>query len=85
MKTLTKQIIQNVKEEKVVELMCEVLDLTESSEKKVVAVVGKIGVLMLLRNIDALDIEEEEKDRIKALKEVLDTKAKSIEAVKGGK
>ncbi len=85
MKTLTKQIIQNVKEEKVVELMCEVLDLTESSEKKVVAVVGKIGVLMFLRSIDTLDIEEEEKDRIKALKEVLDTKAKSIEAVKGGK
>ncbi len=83
--TLTKQIIQNVKEEKVIELMCEVLGLTESSEKKVVAAVERIGVPMFFRSIDALDIEEEEKDKIKALKEVIETKAKSIEFVEGGK
>lgn len=82
---MTKQIIQNVKEEKVIELMCEVLDLTESSEKKVVAAVEKLGVQMFFRSIDALDIEKEENDRIKALKEVLDTKAKSIEALEGRK
>lgn len=82
---MTKLIIQNVKEEKVIELMCEVLELTESSEKKVVAAVEKIGVPMFFRSIDALDIEEEEKDRIKALKEVIDTKSKSIEPVEGGK
>lgn len=82
---MTKQIIQNVKEEKVIELMCEVLGLTESSEKKVVAAVERIGVPMFFRSIDALDIEEEEKDKIKALKEVIETKAKSIEFVEGGK
>jgi hypothetical protein len=80
---MTKQMILNVNEERVIELMCEVLDLTETSEKKVVAVVEKIGVPMFFRTIDVLDISEEEKDRIKALKEVIDTKAKAFEAVEG--
>ncbi len=84
MKRLNRQIIQNAKEEKVMELMCEVLELKKESENKVVAAVNALGIPMFFKSIDALDIEEEEKDRIRALKEVIDTKAKSIESMKGG-
>ena len=81
---MNRQVIQNVKQENVIELMCEVLELTESSEKKVVAAVEKLGIQTFFKSIDALDIDETEKGRIKALKEVIDNKAKSIEEMKGG-
>lgn len=81
---MNRQIIQNAKEEKVMELMCEVLELKEESEMKVVAAVNALGIPMFFKSIDALDIEEDEKDRIRALKEVIDAKAKSFESTKGG-
>ncbi|WP_207753441.1 hypothetical protein [Sporosalibacterium faouarense] len=64
--------------------MCEVLELSGSSEKKVVKAVEKLGVQAFFTSIDALDVEEVEKDRIKALKEVIEAKAKSLEALEGG-
>ena len=81
---MTRQMIQNVKQENVIELMCEVLELSESSEKKVVRAVEKLGIQAFFTSIDALDIEEVEKDRIKALKEVIEAKGKSLEALEGG-
>ena len=81
---MNRQIIQNAKEEKVMELMCEVLELKEESEMKVVAAVNVLGIPRFFKSIDALDIEEDEKDRIRALKEVIDAKAKSFESTKGG-
>ncbi len=81
---MTRQMIQNLKQENVIELMCEVLELSGSSEKKVVKAVEKLGVQAFFTSIDALDVEEVEKDRIKALKEVIEAKAKSLEALEGG-
>ncbi len=81
---MTRQMIQNVKQENVIELMCEVLELSESSEKKVTKAVEKLGIQIFFTSIDALDVEEVEKDRMKALKEVLEAKAKSLEALEGG-
>lgn len=77
-------MIQNIKQENVIELMCEVLELSESSEKKVTKAVEKLGIQAFFTSIDALEVEEVEKDRIKALKEVIDAKAKSLEALEGG-
>jgi len=77
-------MIQNAKQENVIELMCEVLELSESSEKKVANAVEKLGIQAFFTSIDALDIDEAEKDRIKALKEVIEAKAKSLEALEGG-
>jgi len=77
-------MIQNVKQENVIELMCEVLVLSESSEKKVAKTVEKLGIQTFFTSIDALDVDEAEKDRIKALKEVIEAKAKSLEALEGG-
>ncbi|WZL72077.1 hypothetical protein QBE52_13325 [Clostridiaceae bacterium 35-E11] len=81
---MTRQMIQNVKQENVIELMCEVLELSESSEKKVAKAVEKLGIQTFFTSIDALNIDEAEKDRIKALKEVIEAKAKSLEALEGG-
>ncbi len=81
---MTRQMIQNAKQENVIELMCEVLELSESSEKKVANAVEKLGIQAFFTSIDALDIDEAEKDRIKALKEVIEAKAKSLEALEGG-
>jgi len=77
-------MIQNVKQENVIELMCEVLELSESSEKKVTKAVEKLGVQAFFTSIDALDVDDVEKDRIKALKEVIEAKAKSLDALEGG-
>lgn len=77
-------MIRNVKQENVIGLMCEVLELSESSEKKVTKAVEKLGIQIFFTSIDALDVEEVEKDRMKALKEVLEAKAKSLEALEGG-
>jgi len=81
---MTRQMIQNVKQENVIELMCEVLELSKSSEKKVTKAVEKLGIQTFFTSIDALDVEEVEKDRMKALKEVIEAKAKSLEALEGG-
>lgn len=81
---MTRQMIQNVKQENVIELMCEVLELSESSEKKVTKAVEKLGVQAFFTSIDALDVDDVEKDRIKALKEVIEAKAKSLDALEGG-
>jgi len=81
---MTRQMIQNVKQENVIELMCEVLELSENSEKKVVKAVEKLGIQTFFTSIDALGVDEVEKDRIKALKEVIEAKAKSLEALEGG-
>ena len=81
---MTRQMIQNVKQANVIELMCEVLELSENSEKKVTKAVEKLGIQVFFTSIDALDVEEVEKDRIKALKEVIEAKVKSLETLEGG-
>lgn len=81
---MARQMIQNIKQENVIGLMCEVLELSESSEKKVTKVVEKLGIQSFFTSIDALDVDDVEKDRIKALKEVIEAKAKSLETLEGG-
>jgi sialic acid synthase SpsE len=81
---MTRQMIQNIKQENVIELMCEVLELSLSSEKKVTKAVEKLGIQVFFTSIDAMDVQEVEKDRMKALKEVIEAKAKSLETLEGG-
>ena len=81
---MARQMIQNIKQENVIGLMCEVLELSESSEKKVTKAVEKLGIQSFFTSIDALDVDDVEKDRIKALKEVIEAKAKSLDALEGG-
>lgn len=81
---MTRQMVQNIKQDKVIELMCEVLDFAEESEQKVIGAVNQMGLPTFFASIDALDIEDIEKERIRALKDVIDTKVKAIEKMKGG-
>jgi hypothetical protein len=46
-------MIQNVKQENVIELMCEVLELSVSSEKKVVKKVEELGIQAFFTSVNA--------------------------------
>ena len=80
---MTKQMIQDVRPEKVIELMCEILELSESSEEKVVIAVHNMGLPEFFKNIELLDFEEEEKEKMRALKNIIEEKAKTI-STQGG-
>ena len=80
---MTKQMIQNVRPEKVIALMCEILELTEISEEKVFIAVHTMGLPEFFRNIELLDVEDEEKEKMRALKNIIEEKAKTI-STQGG-
>ena len=80
---MTKQTIRDVRPEKVIELMCEILELSESSEEKVVIAVHNMGLPEFFKNIELLDFEEEEKEKMRALKNIIEEKAKTI-STQGG-
>lgn len=72
-------LVKKTEEDKVIELMCILLELEEESEKVVQAAVKKKGVKMFFESIDQLEVDEQEKERIKALKQVIDAKEAEIE------
>jgi len=81
---MTKQMIRDVRPEKVIALMCEILELTESSEEKVIIAVRTMGLPEFFKNIELLDVEDEEKEKMRALKNIIEEKAKSISTQEGG-
>ena len=76
-------LIKKTEEDKVIELMCVLLELSEESEAVVHKVVKEKGVKGFFEIVDQLSITDEEKNRIKALKQVIDTKESEIEAMEG--
>ncbi|MGV8149811.1 MAG: hypothetical protein ACLKAN_12495 [Alkaliphilus sp.] len=62
----------NAKEEKVLELMLLVLKLGKSEELKVRETVEKIGLKLFFVSVDGVDLVEETKEKIIALKYILD-------------
>ncbi|MGV8154322.1 MAG: hypothetical protein ACLKAK_10895 [Alkaliphilus sp.] len=62
----------NAKEEKVLELMLLVLKLGKSEELKVRETVEKIGLKLFFVSVDGVDLVEETKEKIIALKYFLD-------------
>jgi len=81
---MTKQMIRDVRPEKVIALMCEILELTESSEEKVIIAVRTMGLPEFFKNIELLDVEDEKKEKMRALKNIIEEKAKSISTQEGG-
>jgi len=81
---MTKKMIQDVSPEKVTKLMCEILELSESSEEKIVIAVQKMGLPKFFKNIELLDVEDEEKEKMRALKNIIEEKAKTISTHEGG-
>ena len=80
---MTKQVMQDIRPEKVIALMCEILELTEISEEKVVIAVHTMGLPEFFKNIELLDVEDEEKEKMRALKNIIEEKAKTI-STQGG-
>ena len=72
-------LVKKTEEDKVIELMCILLELEEESEKVVQAAVKEKGVKVFFESIDQLEVDEQEKERIKALKQVIDAKEAEIE------
>jgi hypothetical protein len=74
-------LIKKTEEDKVIELMCVLLELSEESEAIVKAAVKEKGVKDFFETVDYLGIYDAEKDRIEALKQVIETKESEIEAM----
>jgi len=72
-------LVKKTEEDKVIELMCVLLELKEESEKVVQAAVKENGVKVFFEGIDQLDVDDQEKERIKALKQVIEAKEIEIE------
>lgn len=72
-------LVKKTEEDKVIELMCVLLELKEESEKVVKAAVKENGVKAFFEGVDQLDVDDQEKERIKALKQVIDAKEIEIE------
>lgn len=78
-------LVRKTEEDRVVELMCNMLELCEASETVVKAAVQEHGVKEFFDTFEELAIEDNEKERIKALKEVIDTKEQEIMLMEGAK
>ncbi len=81
---MNKAILEKSKEEKVLELMCAVLELSEETEQRVIKIIKTVGLASFFNGFETMKFTEEEKERIRALKHVIEAKAKSIEAMEGG-
>lgn len=76
-------LVLKTEEDKVIELMCVLLELTEESEVIVKAAVKEKGVKVFFETVDELVIDDNEKERVKALKVVIETKEEEIERMEG--
>lgn len=71
-------LVKKTEQDRVVELMCQILELKESSEIVVKKVIKERGMTYCFNNINDLSIDDLEKERIKALKEVINKKEEEI-------
>ena len=76
-------LIEKTEQDKVIELMCQILELKESSEEIVKSVIKEKGIAFIFENIEELNIEDLEKERLYALKEVIEKKEQELEEMKG--
>jgi hypothetical protein len=76
-------LIEKTEQDKVIELMCQILELKKSSEETVKSVIKEKGIAFIFQNIEELNIEDLEKERLYALKEVIEKKEQELEEMKG--
>lgn len=72
---------ENTEQDRISESMCQMLELSHESEEKVKAAIKNLGMKNFFLNAHSLNINEEEVERILALKEVI----KVYQATEGGK
>lgn len=77
-------LIKKTEQDKTIDLMCQILELKDASEIVVKKSVSEMGLKKFFLNYPALDLEAIEKERIKALKEVIEQKEEEISVREGG-
>lgn len=77
------EYIERVEQDRVVELMCQILDLQDVSEKIVIQKVHDDGIRQFFEQYEELAIADEEKERITALKIMIETKEREILMMEG--
>ncbi len=77
------ELVKKTEQDKVIELMCQILELGESSEKVVIEIVKEKGINEFFDKVEDLNISELEKERIYALKDVIETKEQEIANMEG--
>jgi hypothetical protein len=63
--------------------MCQILELGEASEKVVIEIVKEKGINDFFDKFDDLNLSVLEKERINALKDVIETKEQEIARMEG--
>lgn len=69
--------------DKVIELMCLILELSEASKKIVTHVIKQKGVKEFFDSAETLELVEDEMERIKALRTVIESKEQEISMREG--
>lgn len=72
------EVIEKMKQDKVIDLMCQILELEETSEETVKKVIEERGLRIFFATVEELDFEMEELQRIKALEEIIHAKEQEI-------
>jgi len=72
------ELIEKTELDRVLELMCQILGLQETSEKVVVETIKKVGIRAFFNNVNDLEVTDLEKNSIMALKRVIETKEEEI-------
>jgi len=77
------ELVEKTEQDKVIELMCQILELGEASVKVVIEIVKEKGINEFFDKVEDLNISELEKERINALKGVIETKEQEIAKMEG--
>jgi len=80
---MNKELMIKSEQDKTIELLCQVLELSDTSEVVVKKSVKELGVIDFFNHFDELEIEDIEKERIFALKKVIEKKEQEILAKEG--
>lgn len=77
------EFVEKTEQDRVIELMCQILELQKSSERIVVEIIKEKGVWVFFDSYEALAVTELEKGRIASLKTIIETKEKEISKMEG--
>ena len=85
---MNKDFIIKTEQEKTIELMSQILDMGQEVDARIKNTIKEIGMEAFLFNIDALDFPDEMKEKVNALKEIVqmnDTYGKAFYSVERSK
>lgn len=75
---MSTRFVEKNEEDKIIELMAVLLELKEESVEVVTRFIHENGLKVFFKSVESLDIDDEEKERVLALKQVVDAKEKEI-------